>query len=103
MQTYPRTTVTWDNEMDSPDPDISEIRDASVTIHGNRLTIRRRDEVGRMAMFDVLLDPTMKQSGDKVVATGTSEHMVTKMNLDPDDAQVTIHFEGGGRRCLTCS
>lgn len=103
MQTYPRTTVTWEDEMDSPDPEVSELQNASVTIHGGRLTIRRLDEQQRMAVFDVLLNPNMKQTGDKIVATGTSEFMTTKMNLSPDDAQVTIRFDGGSRRCLTCS
>lgn len=102
MKLYPSTRVEWPDPSDAPDASRAVIEDAHVTWHGDRLTIRATADGGRKDVVDTIYDATMKGSGKTVSVTGVSSFMVDKVGLNPEEAEVTVTFDGERTKCLNC-
>lgn len=101
LQVFPSTKVAWPDPTDSPSAEFQQIDNAHVVIDGNRMTVRRTDDQGRLAPVDVLSNITVKGSGTKTNITGISNYMVDMVGLTPDESEVTIEVDTSPSRCLT--
>ena len=101
MKIFPSTKVTWPNPEDSPTEE-SVIDKAHVTTNGDRVTIRRKSESGRMDVVDTIIDAVWKGSGEKATVTGKSHFMIDKVKIPYDEAEVTVEIVAKNSQCLTC-
>ena len=102
MKTFPRTTVVWPNQNDSPLHDAAELEDAHVVFNGNTATIRRRAGDGRLELVDRILEATWKGQAESGSISGVSEFMTSMIGIDPDEAHVVVDVKGGKNQCLNC-
>lgn len=99
---YPNTTVRWPDPSDAPNSEETEIEHAHVVHHGDRLTVRKRDALGRMSPVDTLIEVSVKGTGKDAVAVGRSMFMMDRIGLSREEAEVTIVFDGSRTKCVNC-
>jgi hypothetical protein len=100
LQIYPSTHIEWPEAADAPGED-SEFDDAHITINGDRMTIGRKVESGRVQVVDTLTEISIKGSGERTTVVGKSEFMKDRIGLVEDDTEVAVVFDGSDKKCLT--
>lgn len=100
LQVFPSTQVSWPEPTDAPNAELSTIDNAHVVISGNRMTIRRPNDVGRQDPVDVITDIMMKGVGENTTVTGISQFMIDHIGLTPEESEVTVKIDASPERCL---
>jgi hypothetical protein len=101
MKIFTSTKVTWPNPDDAPTEE-SVIDKAHVTANGGRVTIRKKNDNGRMDVVDTIIDAVWKGQGEKATVTGKSHFMIDKVQIPYDEADVTVEIVAKNKQCLTC-
>lgn len=100
LQIYPRTHVEWPEPSDAPGED-SEFDDAHIVINGDRMTIGRKVDSGRVRVVDTLTEISIKGSGERTTVVGKSTFMKDRIGLTEEDTEVAVVFDGSDSKCLT--
>ena len=100
LQIYPRTHIQWPEPADAPGED-SEFDDAHIVINGDRMTIGRSVDGGRVNVVDTLTDISIKGSGERTTVVGKSSFMQDRIGLTEEDTEVAVVFDGSAAKCLT--